>query len=241
MTPIIKDISGLPPDTSRGYIINILVWFGCGISTICVVLRVYSRTYIIRRPGWDDAIVIFATLLNTSTRALIDDIHFITYYNPILETLGIFAFCLPKLAVVILIKKLMGTATRGIWFLYGVIAVLFIMAPVCLTIVFLECNSRGQTIHPFSSTRCIPTHVFDIFITWSAFTDLALAISPAVFLWNLQMKVSRKITIILIMSLGFFAMIAAIVKTLQLPNQNSPDPTYDLFWLYITLALVLPA
>ncbi|KAI0509203.1 hypothetical protein F5B22DRAFT_658654 [Xylaria bambusicola] len=258
MADTIRDISELPPDTNRGYIINILIWVGGGISTICVILRIYSRIYIIQRPGWDDAIVVCATLLNVSTRALTsvtvahglgrhiyylssDDIYVITYYNPILETLGIIAYCLPKLAIVILIKKLMGTVMRGIWFLYGVIVVLFVTTAVSIVIVFLECNPPGQTIHPFSSTRCIPIHVFDIVNTlasaWSAFTDLVLAISPAIFLWNLQMKMSRKITVILIMALGFFAMIAAIAKTLQLPKQNSPDTTYDIFWLCFTFAI----
>lgn len=35
------------------------------------------------------------------------------------------------------------------------------------------------------------------------------------------------------------AMIAAIAKTLQLPKQNSPDATYEIFWLYITFTSVL--
>lgn len=34
-------------------------------------------------------------------------------------------------------------------------------------------------------------------------------------------------------------MIAAIAKTLQLPKQNSPDATYEIFWLYITFTSVL--
>ncbi|KAI8944392.1 hypothetical protein F4801DRAFT_594965 [Xylaria longipes] len=251
MTLPIREISELPPDTSRGYITNIVAWVGGGISTACVVLRLYSRIYIIQRPGWDDAIVAFAALLNISARALISvvvahglgrhinylsskDTYVITHLNPILETLGIIAFCLPKLAIVILIKKLMGRATRGIWFLYGVMTVLFVMAVPCIVIIFLECNPPGEILHPFSSTACSMTNQS---AAWSAFTDLVLAISPAFFLWNLQMKTSRKMTVILIMALGFSAMIAAIAKTLQLPKQNSLDPTYEIFWLYITLTV----
>ncbi|KAI1736359.1 hypothetical protein F4680DRAFT_432623 [Xylaria scruposa] len=258
MASIIKQPSEPPPDISRGYIINIIAWVGAGISTTCVLLRIYSRLFIIRHPGWDDAIVGFTALLNISARALVsvsvahglgrhiyylsdDDTYIIIHYNPILETLGIIAYCLPKLAIVILIRKLMGTAKRGIWFLYGVITVLFITTALSIVIVFLECNPPGQVLHPFSSTRCVPTRAYDIVNTlasaWSAFTDLTLAISPAFFLWNLQMKLSRKITVILIMAFGFFAMIAAIAKTIELPKQNSPDATYDIFWLYITFTI----
>ncbi|KAI0097922.1 hypothetical protein GGR51DRAFT_455648 [Nemania sp. FL0031] len=261
MTLPIREISELPPDTSRGYIINIVAWVGCGISTACVVLRLYSRIYIIQRPGWDDAIVGFAALLNISSRALIsvgvahglgrhinylssEDTYVITYLNPILETIGILAFFLPKLAIAILIKKLMGRATHGIWFLYGVVTVLFAMGVPCIIIIFLECNPPGEILHPFSSTLsvpCVPVHACIIFNTltsaWSAFTDLVLAVSPAFFLWNLRMKASRKLTVILIMALGFFAMIAAIAKALQLPRQNSHDVTYEIFWLYIPFIL----
>lgn len=179
MERTIREILERPPNISRGYIINIVAWVGGGVSTICVVLRIYSRIYIIQRPGWDDAIVGFTMLLNVSARALIsvavahglgrhieylsdDDIYVITHYNPILEALGIIAYCLPKLAIVILIKKLMGTMKRGIGFLYGVIAVLFVMTDLSIVIVFLECNPPGQILHPFSSTRCVPTHIYDI-------------------------------------------------------------------------------
>ncbi|KAI0108885.1 hypothetical protein GGR51DRAFT_112782 [Nemania sp. FL0031] len=258
MESTIRQISELPPDVSRGYIINIIAWVGGAISTICVALRIYSRIFIIRRPGWDDAIIGFTVLLNISSRAFISVLvahgigrhkyylsssnsNIITYYNPILESFGIVAYSLPKLAIVILIRKLMGTTKRGIWFLYGVIAVLFITAILSIFVIFLECNPRDHVLHPSLSTRCVPTRVYDIITTlasaWSAFTDLTPAVAPAVFLWNLQMKTSRKITVITIMALGFFAMIAAIAKTSQLPKQNSPDAPYDIFWLYITFTL----
>lgn len=48
------------------------------------------------------------------------------------------------------------------------------------------------------------------------------------------MKRSRKISIMIVMGLGAFAMIAAIVKTTQLSANHSKDPTWDLFSLFIT-------
>jgi hypothetical protein len=69
---------------------------------------------------------------------------------------------------------------------------------------------------------------------WSAFTDLILATYPTVLLWNLQMKPSKKISVMAIMGLGFFAMIAAIIKTTQLPANHSKDASWDLFGLFIT-------
>jgi len=40
-------------------------------------------------------------------------------------------------------------------------------------------------------------------IAWSAFTDLVLAVFPAILLRNLQIKTSKKISIMVIMGLGF--------------------------------------
>ncbi|KAI0198344.1 hypothetical protein F4808DRAFT_472820 [Astrocystis sublimbata] len=245
----------LPPDVNKGYIVNIIAWAGAIISTTCVIMRIYSRTFIIQRVGWDDAIVVFAALLTITARALVsviiahgvgrhiqyvssEDTFIIAYYTPILCALGLPAYCLPKLAIVIFISKLLGAAVgRGIWFLYGIIAVLFVTTALSIVILFIECNPPHAILRPFAPARCIPIRVYDIVsmltCAWSAFADLVLAVYPATLLWRLQMKLSRKVPLMLIMSLGIFAMIAAVTKLSKLHELNSPDMTYDVVWLYI--------
>lgn len=41
------------------------------------------------------------------------------------------------------------------------------------------------------------------FVAWSAFTDFILAVFPITVFWNLQMKWSKKISVMLLMGLGF--------------------------------------
>ncbi|KAI0151671.1 hypothetical protein GGR57DRAFT_503950 [Xylariaceae sp. FL1272] len=251
--------STLPPDISRGPIINTVAWTGASISTICVALRLYSRIFIIRAPGWDDPVVVLAAILNITAKALAsvsishglgrhavylssNDVSTIVYYTPILETASITAYCLPKIAIVIFIRRLMGTAKRALWVLYSPVAVLFISLPVSIVIVFLECNPPGVVLHPFAPTRgCVPREAYTIVNTiasvWSAVADLVLAVFPIFLLWKIQMDKSKKFAIMAVMAFGSFATIAAIIKSTQLPRQNSPDATYGIFELFISVFL----
>jgi hypothetical protein len=49
-------------------------------------------------------------------------------------------------------------------------------------------------------------------------TDLALAIFPATIIWNLNMKLAVKLSLIVMMGLGVFTMAASIVKTVYLKS-----------------------
>lgn len=171
-------VQSLPPDESRGCIINIVGWVGAAISILCVVLRIYSRLFITRSPGWDDAILVFAAvfkIINTALNTVSvsygigrhvyylsdDDIVNTLYYESILRPIGIAAIFLPKLAVVILIIRLMGTAKRGVWFLYSVIGILFITFALAIILFFAQCNPADHLWHPFSPADCFPSYVID--------------------------------------------------------------------------------
>ncbi|KAI0400708.1 hypothetical protein F4802DRAFT_583700 [Xylaria palmicola] len=245
----------LPRDESRGYIINIVGWTGTAISTVFVLLRLYSRLFVIRSLWWDDAIIVLSAVLNIIATALgsvsihygigrhmhyipPDDISPTLYYSALAQPIGIAAYCFPKLAVIMFIVRLMGTAKRGVWFLYAVIAILFIVSTVAFVLLFLQCNPPDHLWHPFSPANCLPPYVLVnatyVAGSWSAFTDGVLAVFPITFLWNLQLQRSRKVSIMLVMGLGFFAMIAAIVKSTQLYSHSSADSTWELFGLFLT-------
>jgi hypothetical protein len=49
-------------DVSRGMIINAINWLGVSLSIIFVAARVYTRTALMRAFGWDDALLILATV-----------------------------------------------------------------------------------------------------------------------------------------------------------------------------------
>ncbi|KAI0143680.1 hypothetical protein GGR57DRAFT_507830 [Xylariaceae sp. FL1272] len=162
----------LPPDVSSGYILNIVSWVGVGVSTFCVLLRIYSRIFAIQRPGWNDWMIAFSALLSVA----------VAY--------GLGA----------------TNSRRGIWFLYGIVAVFSIFTVVAVFVLFLECSAPGAAKRPFDPAHCVPIYVFNVVnipgSALGAFVDLALAIFPAALLLNLQMKKSRKVSLRLIMGLG---------------------------------------
>ncbi|KAI1408530.1 hypothetical protein F5Y13DRAFT_194198 [Hypoxylon sp. FL1857] len=246
--------TGILPDENRGPTINIIRWVGAGLSTLFVALRIYTRVYITKAQGWDDLIIVLAAIFNIITAALCsvsiahgmgrhvyylsdDDTVNALYYGAIHIAPGILAYSLPKLSVVIFLVRLMGNVRRGVWFLYSVIVILFITSILAIVTFLVHCIPVDHHWHPFSPADCIPDHILDTIAyvcgSWPAFTDLVLAIFPITMLWNLQMKRSRKISIMIIMALGFFASVAAIAKTAQLSSSHAEDATWESFWLFI--------
>ncbi|KAI1465193.1 uncharacterized protein F4812DRAFT_462036 [Daldinia caldariorum] len=248
-------IIGSPPDDSLGPTINIIAWMGAGVSTVFVILRLYSRLFITRAPDWDDVVIAIATIINIITIALCsmaisyglgrhiqylsdDDLVNCLYYSAIQRAPGILSFTLPKLSVVIFLSKLMGNMKRGRWFLYSVITILFITSLMGIVIFLAQCRPMDHLWHPLSPADCVSATVLDAISylcgSWSAFTDIVLASFPIYLLWNLQMKPSKKISTMIVMALGFIAAIAAIAKTTQLSKNRATDATWEPFWLFIS-------
>lgn len=83
------------------------------------------------------------------------------YYSAILRPIGITAYCLPKLSVVILLIGLMGPVRRGVWFLWLVIAILFITSALSFILLFAQCNPPDHLWHPFDEAECFPDYILD--------------------------------------------------------------------------------
>lgn len=170
----------LPLNQTRGHIINIVGWVGAIIATSFVALRIYCRRWITHSMGWDDAIIALAAILNIITVALGSvsvaygngrHIYYLShenlvnalYYSVIARPIGIAAYCLPKLSVVILLIGLMGPEKRkrSVWFLYSVIAILFATSALASILLFAQCDPPNHLWHPFSAAKCWPDYVLD--------------------------------------------------------------------------------
>ena len=141
------------------------------------------------------------------------------YLSAILQP---FSYVLPKLAVVMLIIKLMGPKKPRIWFLFSIFTILAIASALCAIFVFVQRDPPSHFWNPTEPAKCWPPNVLknltvfagcESFISkrlgsvikrlaWSAFVDLSLALFPMTVFWNLKIKGSRKIGIFTIMGLG---------------------------------------
>ncbi|KAI0157941.1 hypothetical protein GGR52DRAFT_576912 [Hypoxylon sp. FL1284] len=256
----------IPPDESRGPTLSIVIWTSTAIATAFVALRIYTRFYITKSQGWDDAVIVLSAILNLIGASLCSasiahgvgrHIYYISdedmtkalYYDAIERAPGILAYNVPKLSVVILLVRLMGNARRHAWVLYSVITVLFITSILAISLYLGRCRPIEHLWNPSSSAECLPDRVFDTVSyfcgAWSAFTDVVLAVFPITLFWNLQMKKSRKISLMILMALGSIASVAAILKTTQISTNHAVDEPWDAFWLtiltYVEVDLVIIA
>lgn len=83
-----------------------------------------------------------------------DDIAYVLYLSTIFEPLAIFSYIFPKIAVVILINKLMGIQKRGVWFLYFLLVILFISSALAVIFPFAQCDPPSHFWHPMRPAKC---------------------------------------------------------------------------------------
>ncbi|KAI9839333.1 MAG: hypothetical protein M1837_002218 [Sclerophora amabilis] len=162
--------------------------------------------------------------------------------NLISEPFGILSFCVPKISVALLIKRIMPPNKLNKWqlrFIFFITISLTIASILCAVFLFAQC-SPPNTIwnHRFQVNKaiCWPPNVltnFTIFTgVYSAFTDLYLAIFPITLFWNLQIHLRTKIGLCAVMSLGVLAALCSIIKTTKLKGlEGHTDFTWETVYL----------
>jgi hypothetical protein len=113
---------------------------------------------------------------------------------------GILSFGIPKLAVIALLSRLMNPSRKHRIFLWtlGVFCVLSLLG--CVVVLFGRCTP-SRSLWDFDVQ---PESCFDVWIlvnyaiyagTFSAFTDLYLAVYPAIVLFSLRMNLRKKLAL----------------------------------------------
>jgi hypothetical protein len=171
----------LPPNESRGFIINMVGWVGAALATVFIGLRIYSRNWITKSAGWEDAIIVFAGALNITTVALGSvsihygiggHIYYMTkenvvkalYYTTVGRPFAIMDYCIPKLSVVIPVMRLMGPNRKrhDTIILYTVITVIFVTSISSIIIFFAQCNPPSHLWESLAPGKCLPARVHDV-------------------------------------------------------------------------------
>ena len=88
-----------------------------------------------------------------------DQISHTLYLSAIVQPIGIFSYVLPKLAIVMLIVKLMGPKKHGIWFLYSIVTILAIASALAPIFVFVQCDPPSHFWNPTEPAKCWPPNV----------------------------------------------------------------------------------
>lgn len=176
--------------------------------------------------------------------------HFakILYIHSILVMVGI---SLVKISIAFFLLRLTGIASKTPYsrFLYGVVGFIILMTLGCAASLIFQCLPFEAiwniALRPpplgTGTAKCYSNTVFrNLGLMNSSFnivTDVLFATIPIPLIWQLQLNVRTKISLIAVLSLGWFACAAAIIKAvLQWNVLNELDWTvHDSFniWNYI--------
>ncbi|KAL8685268.1 MAG: hypothetical protein Q9218_007870 [Villophora microphyllina] len=117
---------------------------------------------------------------------------------------AVFTLTLPGIAVAILLDHLIVPTRKQQWVLYGVPILQVIVIAVDVVLVFAQCSPTSTLWDPKPGARCWNREVMAGYIyfnsSYSAFTDVFLAVVPIVAFWQLQIKPKAKIVLYLLMS-----------------------------------------
>ncbi|KAL4863797.1 hypothetical protein BDV12DRAFT_206165 [Aspergillus spectabilis] len=251
----------------RGWVILAVSWPLFGVCAILIVLRVWVRTRILRSWGWDDAFIILAMLCATTNTALsTTSAHYgtgrhaadLTEYQRVASTkfnwlsqgFHVMSTNWGKVSVGLFLLRIINKVKHHKPVMYAGILLLTIINSVCVYTIYGQCTPTARLWDANVEGSCWEPNVQKNYAFFqgssSAFSDLVLAVYPLFFIWNLQMALKVKVGLGFVLSLGIIAMIAAIVKTVNLASLSAradyPWDTVDLtIWIAVEQYLIIIA
>ncbi|KAF2138346.1 uncharacterized protein K452DRAFT_311699 [Aplosporella prunicola CBS 121167] len=258
------DFSSLSPEYlhySRAHEILSITGAFTAIAVIIVLLRTYVRAVMLRFFGPDDYLMVISTAISVlvfvffvketenglgkHALAMMADMEAYSNFLRWLFIHSIFimvAISLVKISLAMFLLRLAQRKThiRVIW---GMIVFLIAFTISCAGTLIFQCTpvqgawdrSIGAKCFDFMTFRNIGLFNSCVNIV----TDVVFASLPIPFIWQLQVNTRTKLSLVGILSLGYFACAAAIVKAvMQFTVINEPDWTvHDSFNVWNSIEL----
>ncbi|KAM3069179.1 hypothetical protein ACMFMG_010699 [Clarireedia jacksonii] len=258
-----ETILGPVHGVNRGAQVTGVACASLALPWIAVILRFYVRTRIQRFFGPEDWLTVASMTIFTALCALL--LRSLTYglgahiYNvdaDYLETLAKYIFssellyvsttAITKLSIGVYFLRL-SSRRYHFWIIYSVTTVVLSASTGYLFFLLFQCQpisyfwSQYDGDRGFCLSRSILANVTYAHAAMSAVTDWAFGILPIAFVWKMKMNPRTKLSVVLILSLGFFASTATLVRLYYI---HKLSVTTDYTWEGINLvkwSLVEPA
>ncbi|CAI4219643.1 unnamed protein product [Parascedosporium putredinis] len=240
--PVKGQYPELDAETRVPILVGISIAFALA-STIAVLLRLYTRTFILRTLGWDDATIAFAQVLSIG-------VSIITILQA-KYALGIHVWMttedgsmdqLKALFAGMVIYNLSQIVTK-ISFLLQYRRIFEGRTRVVSLILLIFLAAWGVTQEVLVGMSCIPVAIFipsqadkciDALTVWyltsimNIVTDFMVFATPMPAVRKLRLKRKKKLMVLSIFGLGFFTCVISIVRLFTLRSAiNTQDPTWD--------------
>ncbi|KIW43898.1 uncharacterized protein PV06_04949 [Exophiala oligosperma] len=241
---------------------NLLAIHGtfCGVAVLSVLLRLYVRIFMLKSVGADDYLIVASAVISIGVLvcfageagagglgrhpALVDAkdwenfMHW-RFFHSLIVMVGI---SLVKISIACFLRRFAPQKNYQ-RVLIGSIIFLVAFTISCAGTLIFNCGAKPQANWDFAlrvngQAKCFSNTTFtNIGIFNSSIniaTDVLFALLPIPIVWNLQTNMRTKITLIFILSLGLFACVASIVKTVYQANAlMDPDWTFrDSFFMW---------
>ncbi|KAK4641122.1 hypothetical protein QC761_609580 [Podospora bellae-mahoneyi] len=230
-----------------------VMWIVTALTFVFVLLRIYTRAYVVGSYGLDDHVYNLAfvlllcyTIMTTIAAQYgfgqnmfdiqeVEDLVRAILFEAIGQTFAVVGMAVAKWSLGLFLLRLVTQRWHKvvIWITMG--SLLAASISVCF-VFWLQCSPPAYLYDrripggycyinttPVSFTLCILCVIADFFF----------AIFPWVFLWKLQMSQREKIIIAASMSLGLIAGACGIKRTIEVPNLSSTNYTKDTVGLIV--------
>ncbi|KAK3946142.1 hypothetical protein QBC46DRAFT_402509 [Diplogelasinospora grovesii] len=249
---------GVPYNTYLG-----LMWAAEGFALVFLSIRLYSRLHGQRRLFWDDAFVILATILTTVVAGLWQwqaapmyqilnvaagleapaadffDKEFLWLKVQLsAEILFYTSLTAVKLAFLFFFKRLGNNVNRFNWYWWPVVLFVLAIYFVSMGNIQYRCllptaeDLLGYCISDDANNFTAITLKFNC--AMDVFSDFLIILIPVSLLWNVRMRLAKKMAFVGLFSLSLVTMAVATARAADLDatkwDNGVHDPTYLWLW-----------
>ncbi|KAM6519004.1 hypothetical protein FALCPG4_012660 [Fusarium falciforme] len=229
-----------------------VMWSLTAVTLIFVILRVYTRVFVVKSYGVDDHVynlafgfLFFYTLFTTISAKYgfgqnmsdikdLDDTAHAILFEAIGQTFAVVGMAVAKWSLGLFLLRLVKAQWHKIviWISMGVL----MAASISVCFVFwLQCSPPKYLWDRRIPGRCHidSTPVSMLLCILCVIVDFFYALFPWLFIWGLQMNTREKIVILSSLSLGVIAGACGIKRTIEVPELSSPNYLKDTVGLIV--------
>ncbi|KAI1075005.1 hypothetical protein F5B20DRAFT_573723 [Whalleya microplaca] len=231
----------------QGPMVNGVLWMQVALAAVFVGLRLYTRIVILNNIGWDDYLTAFSLVLLILFSAFTSNA---TLYglgrlaadinNPgnyieatkneiIAQAFGILVVGVSKTAVACFLLRIMVQQWHRVVLWFCILSTCGLSLFCCVT-VFVQCIPIDKTwnrtgVEGYCWINFAPVGIATA--SWSVVMDFSMALLPCFVIWQLKMKRKEKIVVMSGLSLGVFAGICGMIRTIMLNGLNNNEYIND--------------
>ncbi|KAF2119965.1 hypothetical protein BDV96DRAFT_641832 [Lophiotrema nucula] len=218
------------------------------LTWIFILLRIWTRTYVIASFGWDDGTMILATVIFTVYCSIMLFIGangggtHVTNFEELFAIAGeatyLITIMMMKISLGIFFARIV-VKTYQLWLIYITVGLNVLSSAGSVFYCILRCGADLDQYVSRQLQDLCPSRNLDRFFAFqqasvTTLTDCILATLPVLILWNASMDKRSKVSVGLILSLAALGCVCSIVRFKYVEGLTEID---DFFWNATNIAI----